>query len=42
VRNDSAEPAVSIRACSPPLSSMRRFDVAAGGLLLATVEERTW
>jgi Cysteine dioxygenase type I len=42
VRNDSAGPAVSVHAYSPPLSSMRRFDVAAGGLLLATVEERTW
>jgi len=42
VRNDSAEPAVSIHAYSPPLTSMRRFDVAAGGLLLATVEERSW
>lgn len=42
VRNDSAEPAVSIHAYSPPLTSMRRFDVAADGLLLATVEERTW
>jgi predicted metal-dependent enzyme (double-stranded beta helix superfamily) len=42
VRNDSAQPAVSIHAYSPPLTTMRRFDVAAGGLLLATVEERTW
>lgn len=42
VRNDAAEPAVSIHAYSPPLSSMRRFEVTAGGLLLATVEERTW
>ncbi|HUZ56901.1 MAG TPA: hypothetical protein VMU94_30825 [Streptosporangiaceae bacterium] len=29
VRNVSAEPAVSIHAYSPPLTSMRRFDVAA-------------
>ena len=42
VRNDSAEPAVSVHAYSPPLTSMRRFEVAADGLLLATVEERTW
>jgi hypothetical protein len=42
VRNDSAQPAVSIHAYSPPLTTMRRFDVAVGGLLLATVEERTW
>jgi predicted metal-dependent enzyme (double-stranded beta helix superfamily) len=42
VRNDSAQPAVSIHAYSPPLTSMRRFDVAANGLLLATVEERSW
>ena len=33
---------MSIHAYSPPLTSMRRFDVAAGGLLLATVEERAW
>lgn len=42
VRNDSAEPAVSIHAYSPPLTSMRRFDLAASGLLRATAEERSW
>jgi len=43
VRNDSAEPAVSIHAYSPPLTSMRRFDVSdGGGLRLARVEVRSW
>jgi predicted metal-dependent enzyme (double-stranded beta helix superfamily) len=42
VRNDSIEPAVSIHAYSPPLTSMRRYDVTDGGLLRATIEERSW
>jgi predicted metal-dependent enzyme (double-stranded beta helix superfamily) len=42
VRNDSAEPSVSIHAYSPPLTSMRRFDVAATGLLRAATDERSW
>ena len=42
VRNDSAMPSVSIHAYSPPLTSMRRFDVAASGLLRAIAEQRSW
>jgi predicted metal-dependent enzyme (double-stranded beta helix superfamily) len=42
VRNDSAQPSVSIHAYSPPLTSMRRFDVAASGLLRTTAEQRSW
>ena len=42
VRNDSTEPSVSIHAYSPPLTSMRRFDVAASGLLRAIAEQRSW
>jgi predicted metal-dependent enzyme (double-stranded beta helix superfamily) len=42
VRNESAWPAVSIHAYSPPLSSMRRYGIAAGGLLRATGEDRSW
>jgi predicted metal-dependent enzyme (double-stranded beta helix superfamily) len=42
VRNDSTEPAVSIHAYSPPLSSMRRFEVAGDGALRVIAEERTW
>ena len=42
VRNDSTEPAVSIHAYSPPLSSMRRFEVSEGGLLRLTTQERSW
>jgi predicted metal-dependent enzyme (double-stranded beta helix superfamily) len=42
VRNDSEHPAVSIHVYSPPLSSMRRFEVAAGGRLVATGEDRSW
>jgi len=37
VRNDATVPSVSIHAYSPPLTSMRRFDVAASGPLRATV-----
>jgi predicted metal-dependent enzyme (double-stranded beta helix superfamily) len=42
VMNASPQPAVSIHAYSPPLASMRRFDIAPGGLLLVTREERSW
>ena len=42
VRNDSIEPAVSIHAYSPPLTSMLRYDLTDGGLLRAAVEERSW
>lgn len=42
VRNDSTEPAVSILAYSPPLSSMRRFEVTDGGLLRTAAQERSW
>jgi predicted metal-dependent enzyme (double-stranded beta helix superfamily) len=42
VRNDAIEPAVSIHAYSPPLSSMHRFEVASDGLLRVAVEERSW
>ena len=42
VRNESAWPAVSIHAYSPPLSSMRRYGIAADGVLQTTGEDRTW
>jgi predicted metal-dependent enzyme (double-stranded beta helix superfamily) len=42
VRNDAIEPAVSIHAYSPPLSSMRRFEVTGDGQLSVAVEERSW
>lgn len=42
VRNNSAAPAISIHAYSPPLLTMRRYEVAAGGVLLAAGEEREW
>jgi predicted metal-dependent enzyme (double-stranded beta helix superfamily) len=42
VRNDATEPAISIHAYSPPLASMRRFDVAENGELRVTAEEREW
>lgn len=42
VRNDSAKPAISIHAYSPPLTSMRRFEVTEGGLLRPTTQERSW
>lgn len=42
VRNESVRPAVSIHAYSPPLTSMRRFAITAGGLLRLTGEERSW
>ncbi len=42
VRNESTEAAVSIHAYSPPLTSMRRFEVTEHGRLRATAEERSW
>lgn len=42
VRNESAAPAVSIHAYSPPLLTMRRYEVASGGILQATGEDREW
>jgi predicted metal-dependent enzyme (double-stranded beta helix superfamily) len=42
VRNESAWPAVSIHAYSPPLSSIRRYSLAASGILHAAGEDRTW
>ena len=42
VRNDSADPAVSIHAYGPRLTSMRRFGVSPGGLLLSRVEAGPW
>jgi predicted metal-dependent enzyme (double-stranded beta helix superfamily) len=42
VRNDSALPAISIHAYSPPLKTMRRYDVASNGVLHAAGEEREW
>lgn len=40
VRNDSIESAISIHAYSPPLTSMRRYDVADGGLPRIAAEDR--
>jgi predicted metal-dependent enzyme (double-stranded beta helix superfamily) len=42
VRNDSIEPAASIHAYSPPLTSMRRYDITDGGLLRVAVEDQSW
>lgn len=42
VRNESAQPAVSIHAYSPPLTSMCRYEVTAAGLLRLTGEDRSW
>jgi predicted metal-dependent enzyme (double-stranded beta helix superfamily) len=42
VRNDSALPAVSIHAYSPPLLTMRRYESVSGGVLRAAGEEREW
>jgi len=42
VRNDSIEPAVSIHAYSPPLTSMRLYDITDGGLLRIAVEDQSW
>lgn len=41
VRNESAAPAVSVHAYSPPLSSMRRYKLASG-VLEVTGEDRDW
>jgi predicted metal-dependent enzyme (double-stranded beta helix superfamily) len=38
VRNESARTALSVHAYSPPLTTMRRFDVSAGRLVPAAVE----
>ncbi len=38
VRNESARTALSVHAYSPPLTTMRRFDVSADRLVLAAVE----
>jgi hypothetical protein len=38
VVNESAAPAVSIHAYSPPLAGMRRYELTRGGLVLAAVE----
>jgi predicted metal-dependent enzyme (double-stranded beta helix superfamily) len=38
VVNESAVPAVSIHAYSPPLSGMRRYELTQSGLVLAAVE----
>lgn len=40
VRNDSASAAVSVHVYSPPLTSMRRYRLTAGGLLRPQAEER--
>jgi predicted metal-dependent enzyme (double-stranded beta helix superfamily) len=42
VSNDAIDPAVSIHAYSPPLSSMRRFEVTDGGRLRTAAVERSW
>ncbi len=42
VRNASPVPAVSIHAYSPPLTSMRRFELTEHGQLRVTAEERSW
>ncbi len=42
VRNGSALPAISIHAYSPPLVTMRRYEVASGGVLRAAGEDRQW
>ncbi|HKR71843.1 MAG TPA: cysteine dioxygenase family protein [Streptosporangiaceae bacterium] len=42
VRNDGTQPAVSIHAYSPPLSSMRRFEMSSAGQLRVVSEERSW
>ena len=38
VVNESATPAVSIHAYSPPLAGMRRYELTRSGLVLAAVE----
>ncbi|TDD86331.1 cysteine dioxygenase [Actinomadura darangshiensis] len=39
VRNTSGAPAVSVHVYSPPLASMRRYDVDAGGGLVRLADE---
>lgn len=39
VRNVSAAPAVSVHVYSPPLSTMRRYEETADGLVRVTVEQ---
>ncbi|WP_141576395.1 cysteine dioxygenase family protein [Actinomadura sp. WMMA1423] len=39
VRNASDAPAVSVHVYSPPLSTMRRYDVDAGGALVRLADE---
>ena len=38
VANETAVPAVSIHAYSPPLAGMRRYELTGRGLVLAAVE----
>ena len=38
VVNETAAPAVSIHAYSPPLAGMRRYELTGRGLVLAAVE----
>jgi hypothetical protein len=44
VGNDSGAPAVSVHAYSPPLTAMRRYDMAPSGLALVRTElaEQDW
>ncbi|HXW44406.1 MAG TPA: cysteine dioxygenase family protein [Streptosporangiaceae bacterium] len=44
VGNDSAAPAVSVHAYSPPLTAMRRYDMTASGLTLVGTDlaEEDW
>ena len=42
VRNDQTEPAISVHAYSPALTSMRRFELADTGLLREIGEDRKW
>ena len=44
VGNDSAGPAVSVHAYSPPLTAMRRYEMAPSGLALVRTElaEQDW
>lgn len=39
VRNSSGAPAVSVHVYSPPLSSMRRYEVTSDGLIQIAVEQ---
>ncbi len=44
VGNDSGAPAVSVHAYSPPLTAMRRYEMAPSGLALVRTElaEQDW